>query len=400
MVARAHLNKSYRNNELSISARLFGGPREIITLVLSLFAISVVVKYCRTTLTSVTDDNKLILVWVPFFGDPYFNFGDGSPQIFKEAGCNYTDCKFVKNRRPEPLERYDAILFHGYEFYDMFFGVPARRNPKQLYVFMSLESSIRCSIPSSYRDFYNYTMTYRLDSDIPWPYFQMVDRKTGREVAPSANPHWEVYNGEVSPEVRKLLAEKERDVAWFVSNCNSVSGRERLARQLQEAGLQVDIYGKCGNLKCPVGDWDACLQKLRKYRFYLAFENSLCEDYVTEKSVNALSGGAVPVVLSGANLTRFLPPGSYVDVQGGVHGADLARVLRKLSTPEEYVKLHSWRMRYRVVRRGPGFEWASGKHPFCDLCARLHQTSVVNIQDVSHWWSHNAGGAPVCKQLD
>ena len=39
--------------------------------------------------------------------------------------------------------------------------------------------------------------------------------------------------------------------AWFVSNCNSSSGREDLVDQLQKV-LQVDVYGrgKCSRLTC------------------------------------------------------------------------------------------------------------------------------------------------------
>ena len=49
--------------------------------------------------------------------------------------------------------------------------------------------------------------------------------------------------------------------------------------------IAVDIYGKGGWLSCPRGrDEDECWRMLlTTYKFYLAFENSNCWDYMTEK---------------------------------------------------------------------------------------------------------------------
>ena len=59
----------------------------------------------------------------------------------------------------------------------------------------------------------------------------------------------------------------------------------RVAKELQKY-ITVDIYGSCGPLKC----WgDQCDDTLdNDYKFYLAFENSLCYDYITEKFARGL----------------------------------------------------------------------------------------------------------------
>ena len=38
---------------------------------------------------------------------------------------------------------------------------------------------------------------------------------------------------------------------------------------------------------------------LRKYKFYLSFENALCQDYITEKFFLALHSGVIPIAYGG-----------------------------------------------------------------------------------------------------
>ena len=40
-------------------------------------------------------------------------------------------------------------------------------------------------------------------------------------------------------------------------------------------------------------------EMLKDYKFYLAFENSLCQDYITEKFFQAANAGVVPIVYGG-----------------------------------------------------------------------------------------------------
>ena len=49
------------------------------------------------------------------------------------------------------------------------------------------------------------------------------------------------------------------------------------------------------------------------FQFYLALENSLCVDYVTEKFWKVLPYNVIPVVLNGANMSNIAPKNSYID---------------------------------------------------------------------------------------
>ena len=61
----------------------------------------------------------------------------------------------------------------------------------------------------------------------------------------------------------------------FVSNCHSSSKREAYVRELRRF-IPVDIYGKCGEFKCAKEKgWQCYKEAEAKYKFYLAFENSV-----------------------------------------------------------------------------------------------------------------------------
>lgn len=97
-------------------------------------------------------------------------------------------------------------------------------------------------------------------------------------------------------------------VAWFVSNCHPRNQRMHYARELSKY-IQVDIYGACGSLRCPRSQSQTCFDMLDEdYKFYLAFENSNCKDYITEKFfVNGL-GYVCCVIFAALSRVRFMRP--------------------------------------------------------------------------------------------
>ena len=82
---------------------------------------------------------------------------------------------------------------------------------------------------------------------------------------------------------------------WFVSNCKTdKTKRMEFTRDLEKATmLSVDIYGKCN------GGWvtkEAEKEMWEDYKFYLAFENSHCRDYISEKFFKVLDKNVIPIV--------------------------------------------------------------------------------------------------------
>ncbi|CAL4098692.1 unnamed protein product, partial [Meganyctiphanes norvegica] len=97
---------------------------------------------------------------------------------------------------------------------------------------------------------------------------------------------------------------------------------------LLAAHMSIDIYGKCGYLECPRKDQSGCYEMLeRDYKFYMAFENSICNDYITEKFFSILQYNVVPVVYGGGDYARHAPPDSYINALDFDTAKELAEYL-------------------------------------------------------------------------
>ncbi|EDV47679.1 alpha-(1,3)-fucosyltransferase C [Drosophila erecta] len=385
------------------SARLACGPRGALLLLLVILLSALVVLH-KVIQSPLLNQNKIlqdhlrgqherhirstrtILLWTDFFGDPRWKLSWdtlGPQELRDELHCPVYQCEISNQHAFLPaVELYDAIVFHAAEMFPLLRPVPSHRSPHQAYVFALMEppGETKHRLDDE-QGFYNLTMTYRLDSDVIWPYGQLLDIATDAVVAPSVKPPWRkppaTFNDTL---VWNLWSGKTKTAAWFVSHCATLSKREVLANRLQEF-FNVDIYGKCGTLRCTRGD-PRCDEMLdTDYFFYLAFENSLCDDYVTEKLFDALQRTVVPVVFGGADYSRILPPHSYVDANRFETVEELARYLNFVAgDPDMYVSYFWWRSHYRLVPSSP----------FCDLCARLHAPAFGHktqfYHNIQSWW--------------
>ena len=128
------------------------------------------------------------------------------------------------------------------------------------------------------------------------------------------------------------------------------------------------------------------------FKFYLAFENSLCDDYITEKFFTTLRYNMVPVVLGGGDYSAYVPRGSYIDVLDFGSPRALARYLLYLDkNATAYNAFFAWKKHASFVQRP---DLLSSMRPVCDMCIQLNlekrlnatiKTSVIN--DVYNFWN-------------
>ena len=221
----------------------------------------------------------------------------------------------------------------------------------------------------AYRSLFNYTSTYRLDSDFPMVYGKVKIRKQK-----------EVRNYD------EILKKKKKLMAWFVSNCNTESRRSTFMKKLQTY-IPVDVYGACGPLKCARSNRQSCEDMLNTtYKFYFAAENTFCKDYVTEKFFRTFRLDVVPVVRGGGNYTAHgVPKDTYIDVLDYKTVKELADHLMHLDKhPQEYIKFIKAKASIDVSTGSieTNIDWCR----FCEMLNDKRRPRKLVI-DIRKWWT-------------
>ncbi|CAH3904701.1 unnamed protein product [Pieris brassicae] len=315
---------------------------------------------------------------------------------FHKRNCLYTNCIVTNNRSLlGDYTNFNVIVFNGPEIINLpKEELPQKRSKHQKYVFASIESSDNYPIcRDDFNSFFNWTWTYKLSSEVQWGYMTIRDENK-QIVGPKIDMNWMDFERmkPVSEDVKLKLGNKTKAAAWFVSNCFSRSRRSELTREfaaeLAKYDLYIDIYGSCGTLKCSRNEEDACDNMLeRDYFFYLSFENSLAEDYVTEKLLHPLKHLTVPIVYGGANYTRFMPDSAYLNVRElGVK--KLAEKMNALiENPEDYIEYFRWTNHYSYHTKAESIE----TDEYCRFCSILNEEDLVKRKSVyenfSKWWN-------------
>ncbi|XP_047471251.1 alpha-(1,3)-fucosyltransferase C-like [Penaeus chinensis] len=313
---------------------------------------------------------KKILFWNDAYGNRHYGFGYGR-EPFIRAGCRINTCTTTANRAKYPLTKLDAVIWH---FRSNDKSLPAERSPHTRYIFWMMESaSYLFGDLNRYNNVFNWTFTYRLDSDIPNPYGRVYRLR---------QPH--------PPSDYNYAGNKTKLVAWVVSNCKTQSGREQVVQALKK-WIKVDVYGRCGPLKCPRST--ECTEMLNAtYKFYLSFENSLCQDYATEKFFGTLKLNVIPVVYGLGNYSIQAPPHSYIDALSFPSVKKLAEYLLYLdSNDTAYNEYFRWKAYHHFP-----MNFAKFSRPFCEICERLHTDNKKSVYNLRHWFvtkSHCLSGS-------
>ncbi len=101
--------------------------------------------------------------------------------------------------------------------------------------------------------------------------------------------------------------------------------------------INIDSYGRClNNIQSDDIKQHQKLNSLiySEYKFVLAIENSNCEDYITEKLIEAYSSTSIPIIASRngkPDYARFAPKYSYINVYDYKTIKELADYLNYLS---------------------------------------------------------------------
>lgn len=269
----------------------------------------------------------LVLAWTDhYFGEEYL-----SPQLVENPTGPDIRLDFTTDR--SRLDQADAVWFHGPSMTD----TPVK-SAGQPWVFMSMESAVNYPFmrhPHLDQAF-DITMTYRLDSDVPCIY-----------------PNWSEYGSFLeTPPLRH--GPSPGALAVFIAS-HPVEHRDRYVSKLMES-IPIDSPGTClnnarregfvaGSGRWERGGWDSILSTLEDYKFYIAFENSMTIDYVSEKVFHALVRGVVPVYLGAPNIRDFMPaPEAVIPAFDFASPRHLAEYLKELDNDDSaYLQHLRWK---------------------------------------------------------
>lgn len=138
--------------------------------------------------------------------------------------------------------------------------------------------------------------------------------------------------------------------------------------------MGVDSYGTCHHT--PGLPKKVDFKKMAsEYHYVLIFENSILDDYVTDKFYQALNTDAIPVYLGAPNIAEYLPDSVndriIIEARNYPDPTSLATYLKELAKDETaYMEYFEWRDKAidRTFSKQYDFE-ATGKDSFiCRMC--------------------------------
>lgn len=316
-----------------------------------------------TTIKSI--ENTTILVW-------YWPFGQSHSLAGNPCSDHYgiPNCVLVSNA--SWFSKADLVIFHNRELVTGQRKLPLHlpRPKKQRWVWLSLESPPHNGDMSQLAGHFNYTMCYRRDADIYSPYASLLPSKAPRGMT--------VHD--FVPKGKTTLA------CWVVSNYSPTQKRAKVYMALKNV-ISVDLYGAAFNKRI---SFQNLLPTISRCYFYLAFENSIATDYITEKVWrNAFMGGAVPVVLGPPReqYEAVLPNNSFIHVDDFSSEEELGHFMKTLAEDKErYATYFTWRLNYTASHVK---DW---RERFCNICPQVSSLPTQKVYEDLHGWNWKQKG--------
>nr|XP_002121131.3 alpha-(1,3)-fucosyltransferase 11 [Ciona intestinalis] len=197
-----------------------------------------------------------------------------------------------------------TIMQYGTDF--RAYEAPLPRKPNHLWALLHEESPqnnyLLCNKESL--ELFNFSATFKRNSDFPLTtqHFVSSEHLTSRKPISVM-------------EKNKLRKQGLAPIVYLQSHCDVPSDRDRYVYHLM-GNISIDSYGACLNNKdFPNADLvdtsqmnsEKLLDMLAKYKFHIAFENAICDDYITEKLTRPLHVGSIPIYRGSPSVRDWAP---------------------------------------------------------------------------------------------
>lgn len=236
---------------------------------------------------------------------PEFSTGQS---MFISQKCENINCYITYDRNTLTNdEDYDAVVFDIGNLKKIDIDhLNITRSPEQIYVFRSSEAPEKYPICKRDLDhFFNWTWTYKLNSDIPQPFINIF-YKNNTLVGPKREMKW-IDKMQRSEQYSTKKLEKTKAVAWVVNKCKLKRKHQdfidELRNELKGYNYTVDLFGSCGTYKC-IGTTKCNKIIENNYYFQLVLEEYFAEDYVTDGILNTMSHLTIPIVIGAGDYRK------------------------------------------------------------------------------------------------
>jgi hypothetical protein len=231
--------------------------------------------------------------------------------------------------------------------------MPKRAFASQRFVHMVYESPIHCSKCANYNDdVFNYSATYTPDSDYSSIYWT------------DSGLYWEL--NEQFDDNFDHFTQKKKMAAALISNyiLGITSNRVNFIITLNKT-LPVDLYG-VGKLLCPSN----CMQYIAdNYKFFLAFENSFCRNYISEKFFDWFNFDVIPVVMGLGNYSYYIPKSAYINV---LDFSSVDKLIDYLNYVGANKTAYNEYFKWKRFIKSDFFTRRVGNGFLCEMCIQLH----------------------------
>lgn len=314
---------------------------------------------------------KHIIVWTTYFSEWGWEVGAQNSINTCPAKCQYT-------RDRSNLSTADAVLFNANDLwkyrtlistlYEFSIPMPEFRTPNQVWIFLSIEPMNTMRVTMKPFAF-NWTVSHRRESTIYYPFTNRF-RKTPDEIRNSKSDTIPTKN---------YFLHKTKFAATMISNCDDDARRYKTIRELKRF-VQIDEFGDCsGKVICEYRKSPNECKELYDYKFYLAFDNSFCRDYVSEKFWLTFDRGQIPVIAAPKYNLEMLPPNSYLNVFDFPSIEDLAKRMIEIANNETlYNSFFDWMKFYK--QEGS---------VYCKICQQLHANRTAQSYSNMEGWIYD-----------
>ncbi|KAB7498702.1 Alpha-(1,3)-fucosyltransferase C, partial [Armadillidium nasatum] len=270
---------------------------------------------------------KILIYYDPFHNETYTHGIAFGNRMFEDSCCKEKRC-FVATTYTNklPLKEYDALIIHlrGLNVSDL----PRERAKHQRWIMLERESpaySMRGI--NFYNGVFNWTMTYRRDSDVLSKYGYVYHKKY---IPPNILP---LLESKTQQPLLSIVKKKTKLAAWLVSHCETLSGREMLVEELQK---------------------------------YIDVREGFCSQMLN----------IIPIVFGAGDYSTISPPHSYIDARNFESPKKLAEYLLYLSRNEE-AYMEYFKLAEMVT--------------YCHLCQKLHEDKEEKIySDMKDWFNSHS----------